>query len=192
MLSLFGKGLVGLRERQRFLDPVDALGRDQAELREMPAQRVDGHGSLLDQQFPGLVQHRHRLLIRALDRPQPHVGARHGLADRRRVVRIVLAALDIGLRVSRRNQDHVIPQSPDLSRPVMGRSTSLHPDAAGRCLGEEREHLASARLARHRRLALTLDRMHLKKFLARSIPILIKVLMDGFHIRDLHRSRLAT
>ena len=34
----------------------DALGRDQAELREMPAQRVDGHGSLLDQQFPGLAQ----------------------------------------------------------------------------------------------------------------------------------------
>ena len=52
----------------------------------------------------------------------------------------------------------------------MGRSTSLHPDAAGRRLGEERKHLASAQLARHRRLALTLDRMHLKKVLRQVDP----------------------
>ena len=95
LLGLFGKGLVGLRERQQFLDPVDALGRDQAELREMTAQRIDGHGSLLDQQFPSLVQHQHGLLIRALDRHEPHLGPRHGLADRSRVIRIVLAALKI-------------------------------------------------------------------------------------------------
>jgi hypothetical protein len=31
-----------------------------------------------------------------------------------------------------------------------------------------------------------------KKFFARSIPILIKVFMDGFPIRDLHRSCLGT
>ena len=74
MLGLFGKGLVGLRERQQFLDPVDALGRDQAELREMSAQRIDGHGSLVDQKFPSLVQHQHGLLIRALDRHEPHLG----------------------------------------------------------------------------------------------------------------------
>ena len=55
LLGLFGKGLVALRQRQQFLNPVNALGRDQAEFREMPAQRIDGHGSLLDQQFPGLV-----------------------------------------------------------------------------------------------------------------------------------------
>ena len=52
LARLFGKGLVGLRERQRFLQPVNALRHDQAEFREMPAQRVDGHGSLLDQRFP--------------------------------------------------------------------------------------------------------------------------------------------
>ena len=43
------------------------------------------------------------------------------------------------------------------------RLSSLHPDAAGRRLGEESKHLASAQLTRHRRRALTLDRMHLKK-----------------------------
>jgi hypothetical protein len=170
LLGRFGKGLVGLRERQQFLDPLDALGRDQAELREMPAQRVDGHGSLLDQQIPGLVQHQHGLLIGALDRHEPHVGARHGLADRRCIVRVVLAAFDVGFRVSRRNEDHFVPQRPDLSRPVMGGSTSLHPDPAGRRLGEEIQHLASTQLSRHRRRTLTLDRMHLKKGLRQVDP----------------------
>src|SRR5271155_814597 len=52
----------------------------------------------------------------------------------------------------------------------MGRSTSLHPDAAGRRLGEETKHLAPAQLTRHRRRAFTLDRMHLEKVLRQVDP----------------------
>src|ERR1700733_7989863 len=52
----------------------------------------------------------------------------------------------------------------------MGRSTSLHPDAAGRRLGEETTHLAPAQLTRHRRRAFTLDRMHLEKVLRQVDP----------------------
>src|SRR5437762_2559383 len=52
------------------MDALDALGRDQAELRQMTAQRVDDHRALLDQQFPRLVQHQlsaHRLRAIARD-----------------------------------------------------------------------------------------------------------------------------
>ncbi len=63
-----------------------------------------------------------------------------------------------------------MPQRPDLARPVMGRSTSLHPDAAGRRLGEESKHLTSAQLARHRRRTLALDCMHLEKVLRQVDP----------------------
>ena len=66
----------------------------------MATQRIDAHRPLLDQQLAGLVKHQHGLLIGALDRHEPHVGARHRLTDRRRIERIVLAPLDIGLDVA--------------------------------------------------------------------------------------------
>ena len=34
---------------------------------------------------------------------------------------------------------HFVPQRPDLSRPVMGRSTSLHPNAAGSMFGRRKQ-----------------------------------------------------
>src|ERR1700691_5601952 len=91
------KALIRLRQSEQVLDPVDALGGDQAELREMAAQRVHGHGPLLDHQGAGLMQHQHGLLVGALDRNEPHIGPRHRLADRRRIVGVVLAALEVGL-----------------------------------------------------------------------------------------------
>jgi hypothetical protein len=48
-LGFFGKTFVRLRAGGQLLDPMNALGRDQAELLEMAAQRIDAHGSLLDQ-----------------------------------------------------------------------------------------------------------------------------------------------
>ena len=63
-----------------------------------------------------------------------------------------------------------MPQRPDLPRPVMGRSTSLHPDATGRRLGEESKHLTSAQLTRNRGRTLALDCMHLEKVLRQVDP----------------------
>jgi hypothetical protein len=54
------------------------------------------------------VQHQRRLLLRALDRNEAHSGARHRFAAGIGVGRVVLAALDIGLGVSRRYEQHFV------------------------------------------------------------------------------------
>ena len=78
-----------------------------------------------------------------------------------------------------------MPQRPDLPRPVMRGSTSFHPDVAGRRLGEETQHLASAQFSHHGRRALVLDRMHLKKVLCEVDPNPDKSLHERFPYRDL-------
>ena len=65
----------------------------------MTPQGVHAHRALLDQQFAGLVRHQRGLLVFALDGDETHVRPRHRLADRRRIRRVVLAALDIGFHV---------------------------------------------------------------------------------------------
>ena len=97
-----------LRQRQQFINSPDALATTRP-TRKMPSQCVNSHGALLDQQFAALVQHQHGLIIGTFDRHKAHVRARHRLADRCRINRIVLAALDIGLDVSRRYQHHLVP-----------------------------------------------------------------------------------
>ena len=131
-----GKIVVRPRRATSSSTPMNALGGDEAELRQMAAQRVDAHRSLLDQQLPGLVQHQHGLLIRALDRHETHVGPRHRLADRRRVGRVVLAALDVGLDVGGAINTTSCPIARKLARPIVRRSAGLHADAAGRESGQ--------------------------------------------------------
>jgi hypothetical protein len=70
------------------------LGRNDPELGEVPAQRVDRGGALADQLVAHPVQHTRRLLLRALDRHEPHARPRHRLAAGFGVGRIVLVALD--------------------------------------------------------------------------------------------------
>jgi hypothetical protein len=52
----------------------------------------------------GPARHQGGLLLLRLDRDEPHRRPRHRLTDRRRIVRIVLAAFEIGLHVARRYQ----------------------------------------------------------------------------------------
>jgi hypothetical protein len=76
---------------QQLIDASNALCGDNTELGKMAAQRVDAHGALLDEQLAGLMQHQHRLLIRALDGHETHIRPGHCLADGRCIDRIILA-----------------------------------------------------------------------------------------------------
>ena len=165
-----GKAFVPLRKRKQVLDPVDAPSGDEAELREMAAQRVHGHRSLLDHERAGLVQHQHGLLVGALDRDEPHIGPRHRLSDRRRIVGVVLAALEVGLDVSRRHQNHLVSQRPELTRPMVRRSASFHPDPGRTDPSKETQELRPAQFPPHRRRSFTFDRMDLKEPLAQVDP----------------------
>src|SRR6185295_13130541 len=77
---------------------------------------------------------------------------RHCLADRRSIVRIVLAALQVGLYVARWHQPHCMTDGLQLAGPVMGRRTSLDADEAPRQTREKLQHPGPADpLADHHR-----------------------------------------
>src|SRR6185295_10544749 len=63
---------------------------------------------------------------------KPHRGPRHRLADRRCVVRVVLAALEIGLHIAWRHQPYRVTERLQCAAPVMRRWTSLNPHQARR------------------------------------------------------------
>ena len=78
----------------------------------MPADRIRQHRSLAYQKLPTAMQHQASLLFLHLDRHKPHRWPRHRLADRCRIVGVVLAALEIGLHIARRHQPHGVAERP--------------------------------------------------------------------------------
>src|SRR5262249_42319265 len=93
------------------------------------------------QQLSGPVQHQGSLLLLRLDRNKPHRWSRHCLADRRRIVRVVLATLEIGLHIARWHQLHRVAKCLQLATPVMGRRTGLDADQARLQAGKELQQL---------------------------------------------------
>ena len=118
----------------------------------MPAYGVAQHRALTHQQLSGPVQHQGGLLLRRLDRDKPHRWPRHRLADRCSIVRIILAALEVGLYVTRRHQPHRVAKGLQLAAPVVRRWTGFDTDQARLQLAKELQHLrpTDARADNHR------------------------------------------
>jgi hypothetical protein len=101
------------------------------------------------------VQRKRCLLLGSFDRHEAHVRPRHRLADCLGIVAVVLVGLHVRLDELRRHEPHLVAQLDELARPVMRAATGLHPDQAGRQVGEELQHLAAFELlAQHRFPAL--------------------------------------
>src|ERR1700704_6555559 len=90
-------------------------------------------------------------------------GARHRFAAGIGVDRVVLAALDIGLGVSRRHQQHFVTHGLEFTRPIMRRAAGLHTDEAGLDLRKEFVHLRAPQLSRHGGADFAHKRVDLKK-----------------------------
>src|SRR5262249_31368446 len=96
--------------------------------------------------------HQGSLLILALDRDEPHRRSRHRLADRRSIVRIILAALEVGLHVARRHQPRGMAKCLQLTAPMMPRRTGFDADQARPQTAKELQHLRPTdALAKHYR-----------------------------------------
>jgi hypothetical protein len=155
-----------------------SFGSHNAELRKMATQRIDAldaHRLPLDEQFARPVQHRHGLVLRALDRHEAHAGAGHGFSDRCGVGRIVLTAFDIGLDVDRRNQPDIMAHhGPKLRARAPNSGTKRRPpcqQGRGRVLriaAEELPHLHARELARHGGSAFARKRANLKIILGKT------------------------
>jgi hypothetical protein len=131
----------------------------------MGAQRIDRHRPLTNEQIARPVHHQHRLLIDVLDRNEPHRGSRHSFADRRRIRRIVLVALDIGLPVGRRHQLDLMAQCDQLARPMVRRRARFHADQTRLLSAEERDDFRAAKPALDDDLSGSVDPMNLKPVL---------------------------
>jgi hypothetical protein len=63
----------------------------------MPAYCITHHRALTHQKLPRPLQHQGGLLLLGLDRNKPHRWPRYRLEDRGGIIRIILAAFEIGL-----------------------------------------------------------------------------------------------
>ena len=131
----------------------------------MTAQGVHAHRALLDQQFAGLVRHQRGLLVLALDGDETHVRPRHRLANRRRIRRVILAALDIGFHVNRRREFHLVAHRAKPPRPIMRRAASFHADRARLDLGEKFDDPRTAQFTFRGGTIFALQRVDLKGIL---------------------------
>jgi hypothetical protein len=111
-----------------------------------------------DQQLAGLVRHQRGLLVPALDGDETRVRPRHRLANRRRIRRVILVALDIGFHVNRRREFHLVAHRAKPPRPTMRRAASLHADRARLDLGEEFDDPGTAQFTFRGRTIFALQR----------------------------------
>lgn len=106
-------------------------------------------------------QHQRGLLIRALDRNEPHRRAAHRLG----IGRVILAAFDIGLHQLRRDQLNVMSELRQQPGPVI-RSTAGFDRNHGRwAMRKEVQHLLAAHLLAQYRLLGGVGAMQLKDVL---------------------------
>ena len=97
--------------------------------------RLMQRGALFLEALAQPVQAQHALLLAGLDRHEAHARPRRRLADRRRVVGVVLAALAfhaVRRDEVRRNQPRIQPQRAQLARPVVRARAGLHRHQAAR------------------------------------------------------------
>src|SRR6185369_724726 len=111
---------------------------------------------------PRPVQHQHTLLLDTLDRHKSHRWPRDGLADRRRIGRVVLPALHIGFDIGRWHEPRVMPQLCELAGPLMRRCTRFHANAARRQIGEELQNSRSTNTLADDHRAICVNAVNLK------------------------------
>src|ERR1700722_6261833 len=118
----------------------------------MTTYRVAQHGTLTHQQLPRSMQHQCSLLFPRFNRNKAHRWPADRLADRCRIVRIILAAFEIGLYIARWHQLHRMTESLQLAAPMMSGRTSFDTNKARRQIREKLQHLRTANaLAYHYR-----------------------------------------
>src|SRR5690554_1315789 len=142
-----------------------ALRHDLSELAQMPAQGIDGLGSLPDQQLADAKDHCSALGLLALHRHEAHRRALRRLADCFGIGHVILLALHEWLHVGGWDQPHLMPDLPDLTPPEMGAATGFHRDNAGRKLSEECQDLVSSQLLAQHRPARSVGPVNLKHIL---------------------------
>jgi len=156
------RGSGPMSELGQLLDAIAPDRRDDAKLGKMNADCIDHRGLPANEEMARAVERQSALLLGRLGLDEPHVWPAHGLADRLRISRIVLLALNVGLHVRRRHQSNLVAKRLQLTRPMMGRSAGFDADQARRHLLKERQNKATLELATEDDIALRIDTVNVK------------------------------
>jgi hypothetical protein len=117
---------------QQLRDSFAPDRRDDTELSEVPADRINHRSLLANVQMACAMKHQAALLLRRLGWHEPHVGARDRFANRFCVSHVVLLPFDVGLHVGRRHQSHGMAKCLEFARPMVRRGAGLHANQAWR------------------------------------------------------------
>src|SRR6516165_6916577 len=131
---------------QQRLEPFAALRGRNPELSHMRPQRIDHLGLLPQQKIACSMLHQSALLLGRFRPHKSHPRPANCLADRLRVRRVVLVALDVSLHIPRRHQPNLVTEPRQLTCPVVRAGTGFDANEAGRQSFEELHHLTAAKL----------------------------------------------
>jgi hypothetical protein len=144
-------------------DPLNPHRGDNAKFGQMAARGIYQHGPLTDQQGPGPVDHKNRLLIDRFHRDETHGRARDRFADRLGINGVILTAFYVRLHVLRGHQFDLMSQGDQLSGPVMSCAARFHAYQAGWQIFEESQKLGSSQLSVRKHMVAPVDHVHLEK-----------------------------
>jgi hypothetical protein len=147
---------------EQLLDTSAPNRRDDPELGQIRADRIDGGGLLADQEMALAMKHQAALLLDRLDRNEAHIRPPDCFADRLRVGRVILLSLDIGLHVGRRYQTHGVAKRLKLARPIVRGRASFDANEARRKLRKKSQDLPTLQLAADNHLPGRINAMHLE------------------------------
>src|SRR5271166_794480 len=141
-----GQALIGLDALEQRSEVSPPPGGGKAELARIAPDGVAQLRAITDQPVTDADQHQGRLLLSRLDRHEAHCRPAHRLAQRFRVRRIVLAALEVRLDQLRRDQLHRMPERLQQPRTMVACTAGFDRDHRRRKLLEECEHLLAPQL----------------------------------------------
>jgi hypothetical protein len=125
------------------------------------------------------VLHQPTLLLGRLHPHKSHRRPADRLADRLRVGRIVLTALDVSLHILRRHQTNLMTELRQLTCPVMRGGTGLHANEARRQSREKLHYLTAAKLFPNDDLLSRIDPVDLEHVLGDIQPDSGNLHVDG-------------
>ena len=156
-----------------------ALGQENPELGEQPANAIDGCGAFLDVALAHAMRREDGLLLGALDGNEAHVGPGAAFAGGLGIVTIVPGALATGRNEAGHHDSDSMAMSLELPCPFAGTATGRHADESWRQGGDELHQLVSPNRLAQDGAATGIDAMRENTDFARSSPTVVILSMTS-------------
>ena len=153
--------------------------RNDAELGEVAAQRIDERHAPSNQEVADAVCDERRLVLWRFHCHEAHGRPTHRLTDRFSIGDIVLVAPHVRLYVAGWRQPHVVPERGDLTRPKLCGAACLHSNKTRPKSGEKGGNLAATQMSARPHFSVRIDTVQLENVLRGVDAMLVISPMNG-------------